>query len=511
MKKILFLQKQTKETKLCENFLSLFNSTFVLFVAFCLCFFTTKGFGAEPLTLGHRRELFVDSFLIASKTNVQFTLHEPHDEGPVLPFNAPWEGQFCAYCTVIKDGEKFRVYYRGKANSTPDGIAETTCVAESADGKSWTKPKLNLFEVAGTKENNVILTEGPFTHNFSPFLDPNPDAKPEEKYKAIAGDHNPGLKAFVSSDGLRWKAQEKYALTRNDVPYQHMFDSQNVAFWSGAEKRYLLYFRVYQDRKRRVARVESRDFAKWENLQLMEYRGADGRPAPIDELYTSQTHPYFRAPHIYVALAARFMLGRQVLTDEEAHAIGVHPKYFKDISDAVFLTSRGGNLYERTFMSAFIKPGIGAENWVSRTTYPALNVVQTGPNEMSIYVNQNYAQPTAHLRRYSLRLDGFSSLRATYEGGEFITKPLTFSGNRLLLNFSTSAAGGIKIAILDADGKSIPGYDFDDNIESIGNEIERSARWKNGPDVGPLAGQTVRIHFKMKDADLYSIQFAEKK
>jgi hypothetical protein len=45
-------------------------------------------------------------------------------------------------------------------------------------------------------------------------------------------------------------------------------------------------------------------------------------------------------------------------------------------------------------------------------------VVQTGPHEMSIYVNQDYAQPTAHLRRYSLRLDGFASLSAPYGGGE---------------------------------------------------------------------------------------------
>ena len=47
---------------------------------------------------------------------------------------------------------------------------------------------------------------------------------------------------------------------------------------------------------------------------------------------------------------------------------------------------------------------------------------------MSLYVNQNYGQPTAHLRRYSLRLDGFASVGADYDGGEMRTKPLTFSG-----------------------------------------------------------------------------------
>jgi len=34
-------------------------------------------------------------------------------------------------------------------------------------------------------------------------------------------------------------------------------------------------------------------------------------------------------------------------------------------------------------------PGIGLQNWVSRSNYPAFNVVQTGPAEMSIYVQQD--------------------------------------------------------------------------------------------------------------------------
>jgi hypothetical protein len=475
----------------------------------CIALITLIGScAAEPLNIADRRELFVDNALIASKNNVQFTLHEPRDEGSVLLFDAAWEGQFSAYCTVIHDGNRYRVYYRGKASSTKDGVAETTCVAESSDGQVWTKPKLNLVEVQDSKENNVILSEPVFSHNFSPLLDSNPKAAIAQKYKAIAGDQRSGLKAFASPDGLRWTPmQDKPILTTNDVPYQHMFDSQNVAFWSASENCYLLYFRVYKDRFRRIARVQSKDFLNWEKLQLMEYRGADGQPTPMEHLYTSQTHPYFRAPHIYIALAARFMIGRQVLNEEEAKVIGVHPSYFKDVSDAVFLTSRGGNTYDRTFMSAFIRPGIGAENWVSRTTYPALNVVQTSPTEISIYVNQNYAQPTAHLRRYSLRLDGFCSLRAAYEGGEVVTKPIVFSGNRLFLNFSTSAAGGIKTSIQDATGNPIPGYSFEESVEAIGNEVQRAVGWKGGKDVGKLAGQPVQLRFKIKDADLFAFQF----
>jgi hypothetical protein len=131
--------------------------------------------------------------------------------------------------------------------------------------------------------------------------------------------------------------------------------------------------------------------------------------------------------------------------------------------------------------------------------------VQTSPTEMSIYVNQDYAQPTAHLRRYSLRLDGFGSVRAGYAGGELITNPFTFEGNELKLNFSTSAAGEIKVEILDEHEQVIPGFSADDCQLIIGNEIDKSVSWGKG--LNALAGKIIRLRFIMKDADLFSMKF----
>jgi hypothetical protein len=190
----------------------------------------------------------------------------------------------------------------------------------------------------------------------------------------------------------------------------------------------------------------------------------------------------------------------------------VDPTYFKaaqDVSDAVLLTSRGGTRYDRTFREAFLRPGLRAQQWVSRSNYPALNVVQTGPAEMSCYVNADYAQPVAHLRRYSWRLDGFASVHAPYEGGELLTKPITFSGSRLFLNFSTAAAGGIRVEAQDAGGKPIPGFTLADSAELLGDDIERAVHWKSGDDVSRLAGQVVRLRFVMKEADVFALRFAD--
>ncbi|MDX1981273.1 MAG: hypothetical protein SFV51_13470 [Bryobacteraceae bacterium] len=457
-----------------------------------------------PVEIGSRRELFVDRHLIGELTNAELRLEKPLDRGVVLRLDQPWEGAFSGYFTVIHDGPRYRMYYRCLPRAGSDGAApESTCYAESADGIRWTKPELNLYDVHGTRRNNAILAANPpFSHNFAPFLDTRPGVPAGERYKALGGTVRSGLVAFVSADGIRWrKLREEPVLPAAD---RTRYDSQNVAFWSQSEQRYVCYFRVFKQhadgkRYRWVARTTSRDFLSWEPETAMEFPGA-----PPEHLYTNQTSPYFRAPHLYVSIAARFLPGRQVLSEEEARAIHVDPGYFKDCSDAVLFTTRGGNVYDRTFLESYLRPGLGINNWVSRTNYPAWNVVQTGPEEMSFYVNRDYGQPTAHVARYSMRLDGFASLHAGYAGGAMTTKPLVFRGGEMAINFSTSAAGSIVVRILEPGGALLA-----ESAETIGDAISRVVRWKDGAAVAKLAGRPVRLHFVLKDADLYSFRFAE--
>ncbi|TWU20309.1 hypothetical protein Pla52o_48280 [Novipirellula galeiformis] len=484
---------------------------FLLAVQLTTAVHSSLGADVDVIDIGSRRELLVDHLLIEKLNNVRLVLNRPRDEGIVLKFDKPWEGPFSGYCTVIKDGDLYRLYYRGNPKAGADGnTGEVYCYAESKYGIKWTKPEFTQFEIPGHETNNIVLANAaPLTHNFSPLLDTRPGVSPDQRYKAIGGTMTSGLVAMTSADGIHWKKlREQAVIPKEMVPFDYMFDSQNVAFWSDVEKSYVCFFRVFADGVRRICRTTSNDFLNWSPPVLMEYRHGEGE-APIEHLYTNQTHPYFRASHLYVAIAARFMPGRQVLSKEQAEAINVSPAYFKDTSDAVLMTSRGGEYYDRTFLSGYVRPGIGAKNWVSRTNYPALNVVQTGPSEMSVYLNQDYAQPTSHLRRYSMRLDGFASAQAPYAGGELITKPLKFKGRELAINFSTSAAGSIQVEIQDLLGKPIPGFTLDDANEQIGNEIRRVVSWKKGSDVGSLSNTPVRLRFVFKDADLYSFKFDE--
>lgn len=456
---------------------------------------------AGPLEIGNRRELFVDRYLVEKLSGTaELRLAQPYDAGPILNLDKPWEGRFCGYATVIKDGGKFHLYYRGVPNAGQDGRGdEVYCYAESPDGSKFTRPNLRLHEVYGTRDNNVILAKTPpLQHNFCPFLDARPGVDRGARFKGLGGTRTSGLVAYQSADGVHWsKIRERAVLTEG------AFDSQNLAFWSEAEKQYLCYYRTFKKiggtGYRWISRAVSDNFVDWRNEGEMSFG-----EAPPEHLYTNQTSPYFRAPHIYIAICARFMPGRQVLSDEEAKAINVDPGYFKDCSDAVLLSSRGGTQYDRTFLDAFLRPGLGINNWVSRSNYPALNVVQTGENEMSFYVLRNYGQPSIYLRRYTLRLDGFASVHAGYAGGEMLTKPFVFAGSKLLANAATSAPGGIRFAVEDAVG----GAPLAESNELVGDQIAREVSWKGNATLASLAGKTVRLRIQLKDADLYAIQFA---
>jgi len=457
------------------------------------------------LDLGSRRELFVDSYLIDRLEGASLRLQRPIDAGPVLRFDQPWEGAFSGYTTVIRDGAVYRLYYRGLPVPGPDGSTNASlCYAESADGIRWEKPTFDFYPTDTSEPTNrLIANRLRVAHNVSPFLDKNPNAEPSARFKAVGGTKDSGLIGWKSPDGVHWsQLQDEPVFSAEGW----VFDSQNVCFWSEAEQQYLLYYRVVPNGVRAVARATSPDFVHWSEPVVMEYSDTNSTE-PSQQLYTNQTHPYYRAPHILLSTAARFMPGRRVINDEQAEAIGVSAKYAGDSSDAVLMSTRGGSRYDRTFLSALIRPGIGAENWVSRTNYPALNIVPTSETEMSLYVNQNYGQPTSHLRRYVFRIDGLAALHGPYEGGVMVTKPLVFSGQELSLNFATSAAGSIRVSVLDEAGQPIAGFASEDCDEIIGNTLDQLVSWKGSSDIGDFSGKTIRLQFELHDADLYSLQF----
>src|SRR5207244_3398131 len=89
---------------------------------------TTETAPEKPVALGTRLELFTDDLLIGRLDGCLLKLHEPYPANVALRFDAPWEGAFCGYVTVLHDGERFRCYYRGNPIAGRDGSdTEVTC------------------------------------------------------------------------------------------------------------------------------------------------------------------------------------------------------------------------------------------------------------------------------------------------------------------------------------------------------------------------------------------------
>ena len=71
-----------------------------------------------------------------------------------------------------------------------------------------------------------------------------------------------------------------------------------------------------------------------------------------------------------------------------------------------------------------------------------------------------------------------------------LTRPLRFSGKRLVINCSTSAAGSVRVEIRDLAGRAVAGRALAESIPIIGDEIDRAVAWKGGSGLGALAGRS---------------------
>jgi len=435
--------------------------------------------------IGSRLELFVDSFMIDSLTgSARRKLHHPQPREVVLTFDKPWEGPFCGYFTVMNDDGKFRMYYRGWPALEGEAYA---CLAESNDGVHWTRPNVGIFEFNGSTDNNIVWA-GEGCHNFTPFKDTNPDCKPDERYKAVGSGPQGKLVAFASPDGVKWRK-----LRDEPIITEGAFDSQNLVFWDELRGCYVEYHRGFRNGVRDIMTATSKDFMNWPSPEWVDYGDA-----PPEHLYTNATIPYFRAPHIYLAFPCRFVPSRKKIPDHAESGV----------NDGVLMSSRDGLHFER-WLEAFLRPGLDPYRWTDRNNYIAWGLAPTSDEEISLYWTEHYRYPSYRLRRGTVRTDGFVSVTADHTGGEMLTRPFTFTGRRLVINYSTSAVGLVRLELCDQDGNPFEGFAFTDCETLFGDEIAHEVSWGGNTDLSALAGQPVRLRVRLKDADLYSFKFAE--
>lgn len=471
---------------------------------------------AEPINIGSRREVFWDEYLIdTAETTAELRLHQPQEREVVLEHNCPWEGDGCDFHCLLRDDDRYRLYYLGWEMLEPGASQHgpiVVCYAESSDGLTWTKPDLGLCEFRGSQANNIILDDRAARFdNFSVFKDPRPGCPPDERYKGVGldgRDHH--LWCFTSADGVRF--EKSWPMTNRGK-----FDTLNIALWDRHSGQYLCYVRDFHDVPgedwnagiRDVRWMTSPDFRQWTEPARLDFGEADDYP-----LYTNVVQQYQRADHMFVGFPSRYVEKPEWTGNFEQLAgaqrrrerMKVHPRYGLTVTDCVFMCSRDGKHWRR-WDEAFMTPGPEHElNWVYGDCYPALGMIETpsarrgAGRELSLYTYDNHwSGMPARLHRHTLRVDGFVSYRAGYRPCRVVTRPLVFSGGELSLNFASSAAGYVRVR-LTGEGQAL------ESCELFGDSLDRRVSFTGG-EVAALAGKPVRLEFTLRDADLYAMQF----
>lgn len=483
----------------------------------------------NPLIIDSRREFFWDNYIIdTAKTTAEFKQHKPVFEGVAFEADNLWE-EGMGYFTILKDENLYRMWHGSHViwfdkTYEPSSLV---CYAESRDGINWTKPALGQKSIEGCFDNNIVLgsKEGK-SDNFFVFKDEH--GLPEERYKgigacAVKGDMN-HLCCWVSEDGFNFK--KKYLLGTHGA-----YDSMNTAFWDKEKETYVCYFRGYHcfdengnfvERSktgddgtvRDIRVIYSKNFEAWSEDKLLEYCDVDGNSLEEYPLYTNNVCPYYRGEHISLGFPVRYV-SNLLWTDNFDRLCGKEerlkrikrstPRGGLALTDCILMLSRDGEKFVR-YDNAFMDGGPeNSQNWVYGDCYLNYGYVETkdrvkgADNRLSIYSKRGHGWGKAKLDRYSLRIDGYISMRAPYKGAKIVTKPFVFSGDTLEANFATSARGFVDIKISDEEGNYISSGiikgDKVDKVISFDGEIEN------------FSGKTVVMEIDMKDADIYSFRF----
>ncbi|MFW5683136.1 MAG: hypothetical protein ACOC1G_09050 [Phycisphaeraceae bacterium] len=460
----------------------------------------------SPLDIGQRREGFVDDYLLERFDGpARLRLHPPQREEVVFEVQPPLENACSGvYSVLVEHDGRYLLYYRGNyplKGGGEDSRQQTSNVAISDDGIHFERPELDFYDMADGRKNNVIWQGNP-SHNLVPFRDDNPDCDDDKRFKAVGGVGKDNLYALYSPDGLEWRLAQDEPLAVTG-----MFDSANVALWDPVIGRYRLFSRMgLPGRGRSIQSCESEDFLHWSEPTPHRYEAG----APVEQFYTNATALCPGAEHLLLSFPMRYVIerGTPVEDTSEMDYPGSGTPAMASVTDAVMMSSRDGVHWRRPFPEAWLRPGLDPRNWTHRNNTPAIGILPLREHEWSMYVSEHYGWPDNRLRRLSLRPWGFASIHADCRGGGATTRPFRFHGSELRLNFSTSAVGGVNVEIQDEHGWPIPGFGLGEMSTLYGDRLDHRVSWAGGGDVSSLAGQTVRIRFELKDADVFAIRFA---
>ncbi|HVZ64499.1 MAG TPA: hypothetical protein VG936_08000 [Lacunisphaera sp.] len=469
---------------------------------------------STPFALGSRKHVLIDGALLASTDNLAFRVHPPesHQETDLRNTEA-WEptprmgSTIPDVCSIWDDGDRLGMLYTN--SGMWGGKAHAICYATSRDGLHWDKPALGLYPWEGERNTNIVIADA---GQGSIIRDPNPATLPQERYKYLSWSYYRGYYLYTSPDGIHFERNETTAL-----PFDT--DGSTSFFWDDQQGFYQAYFRCVTDDgkgQRRAGHLEIADIFKPFPFtpvsrpfidDMILARPARGEMPIIDtggQVYRFKAHKYAWAPDVYVAFPWRY-LAKSNIRPGSFMMVSRDGTNWTRYEDPYYFPG-GWELDGRTVLEALMEHGMvrrGAEIW----QYGTVRFTEHGG---ALYGGVEH-EGGIHdrLLRLVQRLDGFVAATPADPArgaATLVTKPLTFTGDHLELNLDASG-GSARVELQDADGRPLPGFALADSIPLRENGVALRAAWRSQPDLGALAGRTVRLKVELTGAKLFAFQF----
>ena len=500
---------------------------------------------SKNIFVGSRRQLLFDDFFVGGGDSFHESIPygirwglgkvQKSPAGNIFNHQEAWHDRTEWY-SVLYDEGRYRMWYSAGVGSLNEMFV---CYAESDDGITWRKPILNLIEKFGSKQNNIVYAGGPGGGHLelgNVFRDPV--AKPDERYKMIyptwlggPGQEGATLGA-TSSDGLNWTRTREIFVGR-------YCDTQNVATYDPVLGKYVAYIRWNHEayygglevgehpvapasRGRSVARMESDDYKRWSNPELV--LTPDFQDGLNVELYTPTFARYEEADAAYFMFPAAYHVREGIFHPQVA--VSRDDRAWMRPTRETFIPLGPRGSFDDDIIS--VCPGILPASKDTRAIYyGSANI--THPGALKKYWDK--VPLKSGFGRVEIKRDRIVGIESGPEGGAFWTRPLLFEGNQVVVNVEPTGPDaqldvqligvgtGTSLPnwpeneihhLLHRDGPMdapCPGYTFEEHVPITSDELDGVVRWKERSSVGEWAGKPVRLHFRLRSMRIYAFQF----
>jgi hypothetical protein len=184
------------------------------------------------------------------------------------------------------------------------------------------------------------------------------------------------------------------------------------------------------------------------------------------------------------------------------------------LMDVWLITSRDGEVWERLDTG---KPLIGLGEigeWdrynLRLTGAPPIRVgnrlyfyYRHTASRHTPYVGKDTTDQAGGLGLATLRLDGFASVAAGFDGGQLTTKPFRFAGSELQVN-AKADFGQLTVEVLDEKGQPLSGFTGDACVPMCADGVEQPIRWKQSRSLAQLKDRAICLRFHLKNVQLYA-------